>query len=407
MNPARDVSTALGGADLSRLPPRTTSGSASLRSRRRIAAPRRRPPRRPDGGRCLRRRGPHRGRRGRPERAHRAGPSGSVADGRARQLERVGQPEVRRHCALEDRARPAAVGAAHGRGQRRQADVGAAAPVAGYGPNERNLASPPSGARPRQLIPVPHTTAIPQPRSVPARSSAGVSLSITRRSLQASCSILARSAESSSGGPRRRAGSAPSRPAGDRAGRGPRGRCAVPAGPRAPRCSPQPRGSGPGFRPPDKRQQPAVPSSSARSVLCCLHRRPARGRRRGSVPPSLVNDRPLSRREHERVERCRRAGTRGPADVPSAPGVRSAVAARRGRRRQPLVRRDVLDQAEELGRERGCGSGAAPAPRSAPGPRRRHRRQARRGCRRCARRRPEHRRCRRCSEATSWIAASL
>src|SRR5262249_19527906 len=36
-------------------------------------------------------------------------------------------------------------------------------------PSERNLTSRPSGARPRPLIPAPHTTAIPHPRSVPAQ----------------------------------------------------------------------------------------------------------------------------------------------------------------------------------------------------------------------------------------------
>src|SRR3954465_10054979 len=43
-------------------------------------------------------------------------------------------------------------------------------------PRDRKRDWRPSGATPTQLIPAPHTTATPQPRSVPARSTANVSL---------------------------------------------------------------------------------------------------------------------------------------------------------------------------------------------------------------------------------------
>ena len=59
--------------------------------------------------------------------------------------------------------------------------------------------------------------------------------------------------------------------------------------------------------------------------------------------------------------------------APSAPSPASPLTAARGG--QPLVRRDVLDEAEQLGRERRAGAGAAPlAPDASRAPRRRRRR---------------------------------
>ena len=174
----------------------------------------------------------------------------------------------------------------------------------------------------------------------------------------------------------------------------------LPAGPRAPPRRPRLPVMGLASAAADEREQrPARNPSSARSVFDAAavdgQRRGGRGRRSPACDPSCSRIASLSRRE-QAVEHA--LGQPVLADQRIGQQRQSsglAVAAGGGRGRESLVRRDVLDQAEQLGRERGLRQRHRDRRgRSAPAPRPRHRRPARRGRRRCERRRPGRRRCR-------------
>ena len=118
-----------------------------------------------------------------------------------RELERRADPEMLGDEALEARLRAAPVLAAGGRGQRREPEVAAAPQSPVSSPSAGKRAVRPSGATPTQLIPAPQVTATPQPRSVPARRTAKVSLRTRTRLAQpraaaascASCSSTGKS----------------------------------------------------------------------------------------------------------------------------------------------------------------------------------------------------------------------
>ncbi len=86
------------------------------------------------------------------------------------------KPEVGGHGALEDRRRPPAVGAARRRGQPGEPEVVAATPVPGDRAQGREPRPRAVGPDAHAVEPAPQTIATPQPRSVPARRTAKVSL---------------------------------------------------------------------------------------------------------------------------------------------------------------------------------------------------------------------------------------
>ena len=120
---------------------------------------------------------PRRARSARARSTRRCGDRARCASPRASSCGRR-EPEVRRH----ERARGSCAGRGRPRCAPRRRDA-RHADVAGRRPSRRVISPSagkrtcrPSGATPTQLIPAPQTTATPQPRSVPARSTANVSL---------------------------------------------------------------------------------------------------------------------------------------------------------------------------------------------------------------------------------------
>ena len=184
-----------------RIPSPTRASPASIAASRRGSPARRRPPPSTTSMAAARARG------GRSRRARARRPRRRVADDRGRDLvggclreddgrqldqppaarsRRRGSPRRARAASRSRRGagtacsrlvrgpRPSSLRAATN--ERREADVVPAAPVAGDRAERGEADVAAVGATPTQLMPAPHTTATPQPRSVPARRTASVSL---------------------------------------------------------------------------------------------------------------------------------------------------------------------------------------------------------------------------------------